>query len=78
MRQNNPAGKSFLIFRNRVNPGNQKYSASVTGANQRHKFACLTRQEGRIAIVTNVRWDAVDARVSITNGAHAYDKNVWS
>ena len=29
-------------------------------------------------IVTNVRWDAVDARVSITNGAHAYDKNVWS
>ena len=29
-------------------------------------------------IVTNVRWDAVDARGSITNGAHAYDKNVWS
>ena len=47
-------------------------------ANQRHKSARLTRQEGRIAIVTNVRWDAVDARVPITNGAHAYDKNVWS
>ena len=29
-------------------------------------------------IVTNVRWDAVDARVPITNGANAYDKNVWS
>ena len=28
----------------------------------------LTRQEGRIMIVTNVRWDAVDAEVSITNG----------
>ncbi len=42
------------------------------------KIARLTRQEGRIAIVTNARWDAVDARVPITNGAHAYDKNVWS
>ena len=29
-------------------------------------------------IVMNVRWDAVDARVPITNGANAYDKNVWS
>ena len=42
------------------------------------KIVRLTRQEGRIAIVTNARWDAVDARVPITNGAHAYDKNVWS
>jgi hypothetical protein len=25
--------------------------------------ARLTRQEGRIMIVTNVRWDAVDAKV---------------
>ena len=36
------------------------------------------RQEGRIMIATNVRWDAVDAKVPITNGANAYDKNVWS
>ena len=27
--QNNPMGKSLLIFRNRVKPGNQKYSAFV-------------------------------------------------
>jgi hypothetical protein len=31
--------------------------------------ARLTRQEGRIMIVTNVRWDAVDVKVPITNGA---------
>jgi hypothetical protein len=29
-------------------------------------------------IVTNVRWDAVDAEVPITNGAEAYGKGVWS
>jgi hypothetical protein len=29
-------------------------------ANQRYQLARLTRQEGRLAIVTNVRWDAVD------------------
>ena len=33
-------------------------------ANQRYQLARLTRQEGRLAIVTNVRWDAVDARVA--------------
>ena len=29
-------------------------------------------------IVTNVRWDAVDADVPITNGAGAYGEGVWS
>jgi hypothetical protein len=29
----------------------------------------LTRPEGRIMIVTNVRWDAVDVKAPITNGA---------
>jgi hypothetical protein len=29
-------------------------------------------------IVTNVRWDAVDADVPITNGAEAYGEGVWS
>jgi hypothetical protein len=37
-------------------------------ANQRYHFARLTRQEGRLAIVTNARWDAVDADVLTTNG----------
>ena len=30
-RQNNPTGKSLLIFRNRVKPGKQKYSAFAVG-----------------------------------------------
>jgi hypothetical protein len=30
-RQNNPTGKSLLIFRNTVKPDNQKYSASPAG-----------------------------------------------
>ena len=29
LRHTGTTGKSFLIFRNRVNPGNQKYSAFV-------------------------------------------------
>jgi hypothetical protein len=33
-------------------------------ANQRHNSARLTADEGRFAIVTNVRWDAVDADVT--------------
>jgi hypothetical protein len=33
-------------------------------ANQRYQLARLTRQEGRLAIVTNVRWDAVDAKAA--------------
>jgi hypothetical protein len=33
-------------------------------ANHPYKLARLTRQEGRVAIVTNARWDAVDAAVS--------------
>jgi len=31
LRQNNPTGKSLLIFRNRVKPRNQKYSAFAVG-----------------------------------------------
>jgi hypothetical protein len=29
-------------------------------------------------IVTNVRWDAVDVKAPITNGADAYGEGVWS
>ena len=38
-----------------------KIFRSPRRANQRHYFARLTADEGRIMIVTNVRWDAVDA-----------------
>jgi hypothetical protein len=34
--------------------------------------------EGRFAIVTDVRRDAVDVAVSLTNGTQADGKDVWS
>ncbi len=46
-----------------VQPLARKYSPFVPAqisASMRHP----TRQEGRLAIVTNVRWDAVDARAA--------------
>jgi hypothetical protein len=46
-------------------------------ANQRYDFARLTRQEGRLAIVTNVRWDAVDTDVPLTNGTEVDGEVVW-
>jgi hypothetical protein len=46
-------------------------------ANQWLLSARLTRQEGRLAIVTNVRWDAVDADVTTTNVAEADGEVVW-
>jgi hypothetical protein len=47
-------------------------------ANQRHNSARLTADEGRFAIVTNVRWDAVDAEVTTTSVTEAYGEVVWS
>jgi hypothetical protein len=35
-------------------------------------------QKGRIAIVTNVGWDAVDAKALLTNSADADGEVVWS
>jgi hypothetical protein len=34
--------------------------------------------EGRIAIVTDAGWDAVDAEALLTNSAQADGKIVWS
>jgi hypothetical protein len=34
--------------------------------------------EGRIAIVTDAGWDAVDAEVPLTNGTEADGEDVWS
>jgi len=34
--------------------------------------------EGRIAIVTDAGWDAVDARALLTNSADADGEVVWS
>jgi hypothetical protein len=55
-----PTGKSLLIFRNRVKPRNQKYSASRQPQITPTTPAIPRPQEGRIAIVTDVgcgeRW----------------------
>jgi hypothetical protein len=60
LRQINPTGKSLLIFRNRVKPRNQKYSAFAAGQISATTPAIPCPQEGRFAIVTDVgcgmRW----------------------
>jgi hypothetical protein len=40
--------------------------------------ARLAPHEGRIAIVTDAGWDAVDADAPLTNGADADGEVVWS
>ena len=45
-------------------------------ANQRHNSACLTHR-GTLAIVTNVRWDAMDAKRAQASGRGAYGEVVW-
>jgi hypothetical protein len=65
VRQNNPTGKSpevCPVLR-------AKIFRLTCRANQRHYFARLTADEGRVAIVTNVRWDAVDAECAQDEGA---------
>jgi hypothetical protein len=52
--------KSLLIFRNRVNPSAQKYSASVLTQITRITPP-VSPDERALANVTNARWDAVDA-----------------
>jgi len=72
-----PARRAFLVFGIHVKPEMKKISL-YPKAKSVFRSARLTRQEGRIMIVTNVRWDAVDAMVPITNGADAYGEVVWS
>jgi hypothetical protein len=60
LRQINPTGKSLLIFRNQVKPGNQKYSASPAGQISGMNMPVSPDERG-VAHVTNARWDAVDA-----------------
>jgi hypothetical protein len=62
LRQINPAGKSLLIFRNRVKPRNQKYFTSRSTQISSLIRAVLPT-EGR-AHVTNAERDAVDAAAS--------------
>ena len=57
VRQNNPTGKSSKS----CPAPREKIFRLTRRANQGYQLARLTRQEGRLAIVTNARWDAVDA-----------------
>jgi hypothetical protein len=60
VRQINPTGKSLLISRNHVKPGNKKYSAFAVGQNSATSLPVSPDERG-VAHVTNARWDAVDA-----------------
>jgi hypothetical protein len=62
-RQIDPTDKSLLISRNRVKPKNQKYFAFAVRQIKTTSIAILSREEGRIAIVTDVGQGAVDAAV---------------
>ena len=74
MRPIDPTGKSPKVCR----AVHAKIFRFRRRANQRHKSARLTRQEGRIAIVTNARWDAMDAEVTKTSVTDAYGEVAWS
>jgi len=80
-RQIDPTGKSFLIFRKRVKPRNQKESKIFRFSqppNHSTSIGIPSRYEGRFAIVISAGWDAVDADVPLTSGAEAYGEDVWS
>ena len=46
-------------------------------ANQKSNSVRLAATRGAIAIVMNVRWDAVDVRLRLTSAAFAYGEIVW-
>jgi putative intracellular protease/amidase len=50
----------------------------ISPPNHRQHAAIPSRSEGRIAIVTDAGWDAVDAAAPLTNGAQADGEVVWS
>jgi hypothetical protein len=60
VRQNNPTGKS-----QKTCPApSRKIFRLTRRANQRYQLGPSHPEEGRLAIVTNVRWDAVDANAA--------------
>ncbi len=62
-RLSSPSRKNILIFRNRKSVYIYRHPAS---------------QEGRFAVVTSVRRDAMDADAPLTNGVKADGEVVWS
>ena len=76
--ESRPSGKSLLIFRNRVKPENQKYSAFAVGQISGMNPPVSPDKRGGSRSSRNARWDAVDADAPLTNGAEAYGEDVWS
>ena len=66
-----------LFVNLRVYPSLQKDSASRL-PQIKFRFAPSRLPEGRFAIVTDVRRDAVDADAPLTNGTEADGEVVWS
>jgi hypothetical protein len=77
-RQIDPTGKSLLIFRSDVKPGNQKYSAFAVGQISGLNPPVSPDKRGGSRSSRNARWDAMDADVPTTNGMEAYGEVVWS
>ena len=61
-----------------VQPLCKKFFAFAVGQITFTNLPRPASQEGRFAIVTDVRRDAVDADALLTNGANADGEDVWS
>jgi hypothetical protein len=72
-----PTGKSFLIYRNRVKSGGQKYFAFAVGQISGMTNAILSHHEGRSRSSRNAGQGAMDAEVPLTNGTEAYGEDAW-
>ena len=73
LRQNGTTGKSPKVC-----PAlSAKIFPLQRRANQTSNSARLAATRGAIAIVTNVRWDAMDVRLRLTSVASAYGEIVW-
>jgi len=75
LRQINPTGKSLKSLSNPL-----RKNISLTPSGKSVALICASHPyEGRFAIVTNARWDAVDAkRARRTKARDAYGEVVWS
>jgi hypothetical protein len=72
-----PDGQINVVFRlSVVQPPVQKYFPSRL-PQIKFRFAPSRLSEGRFAIVTDVRRDAVDADAPLTNGGEADGEVVW-
>src|SRR5258705_9231894 len=77
VRQNNPTGKSLLIFGNRVKPQIQKYFAFPEGQISAMTPAIPSYQEGRWPSSRTLDGSRWTQQLRLTSAAEAYGKVVW-